>query len=113
MSLIPRPGATEISQEQSAELGYSSGYPGEKMVPLSDVMLPPQGAEAGRGERETEVYISAGQEYSGSDMEFHWNQWKNGIFHPLFSASLLNLALSPSPSLPLVPWRLSELKISQ
>lgn len=39
-----------ISQEQSAALGYSSGYAGEKMVPLSDVMLPPHGTGGGRKE---------------------------------------------------------------
>lgn len=50
--MIPKPGATVISQEQSAELGYSSGYAGEKMVPLSDVMFPPQGTKNRRGNRE-------------------------------------------------------------
>lgn len=55
---MPKPGATVISQEQSAELGYSSGYAGEKMVPLSDVMLPPHGTGGGRkGEGRGYLYI--------------------------------------------------------
>lgn len=64
-----------ISQEQSAELGYSSGYAGEKMVPLSDVMLPPHGTGGGRkGEGQRDIYISEGREYERTDPLFSSNR---------------------------------------
>lgn len=118
---MPKPEATVINQEQSAEFGYSSGYFGEKIVPLSDVMFPPQVAEGGeKAEMELEyIYIHTHTYITGpgigEDRSIIQSQSveKGDFSSPWSSASLLSVSLLLFFRLRLVPRRLSELKISQ
>lgn len=109
-----------MSQEQSAELGYSSGYPGEKMVPLSDVMFPPHGTVGGReggraqAERQSTCITGPGMQWDRSVIRLQ--SLEKGDFSPPPSFStltLLSVSLPLSFTLRLVPGCLSELKISQ
>lgn len=118
---MPKPEATVINQEQSAEFGYSSGYRGEKIVPLSDVMFPPQVAEGGgKAEMELEyIYIHTHTYITGPGIGedrsiIQLQSVEKGDFSsPWSSASLLSVSLPLFFRLRLVPRRLSELKISQ